>query len=90
MRETALGMIETWGLVAAVAAADAALKAAPIQLLGTRTVGDGLVTVVMSGSVAATQIAVETGADSARRVGRVHSTRVIARPYPPVWETVDM
>lgn len=90
MSERALGLVETWGLVAALVAADAGLKAAPVRLAGLRMVGDGLVTVLLEGSVAAAQLAVEAAVEWGQRVGRVHSMRVIARPYAPVWETVEM
>ena len=88
MRDTALGLVETWGLVPAVAAADAAAKAAPIEVAGTIQLGDGLVTVAVMGSVAAVQLAVEEAGQVAARVGLLRSTRVIARPYPHTWDTL--
>ena len=77
----ALGFIETKGLVAAVEAADSALKSANVSLIGKKTVGFGLVTVIITGSVAAVKSAVETGKESASGVGEVISAQVIARPH---------
>ena len=81
---TALGMIETIGLVSAVEAADAGLKAAQVRLLGTDYVRGGLVMVRFEGDVAAVQAAVDAGAAAARRVGRVFSEHVIPRAMPEV------
>ena len=81
---TALGMIETIGLVSAVEAADAGLKAAEVRLLGTDYVRGGLVMVRFEGDVAAVQAAVEAGAVAAKRVGHVFSVHVIPRAMPEV------
>ncbi|MEG0741655.1 MAG: BMC domain-containing protein [Clostridia bacterium] len=82
---TALGMIETIGLVSAIEAADAGLKAADVRLLGTDYVRGGLVMVRFEGEVAAVQAAVDVGADAARRVGHVFSAHVIPRAMPEVF-----
>ncbi len=82
---TALGMIETIGLVSAVEAADAGLKAARVRLLGTDYVRGGLVMVRFEGEVAAVQAAVEAGAAAADRVGKVFSKHVIPRAMPEVF-----
>ena len=80
-QKQALGMIEVVGLVPALAAGDAAAKAADISLLPrTKSPGRGMVTVFMVGEVAAVQAAVDAGAAEARRVGTLVSTHVIARP----------
>lgn len=84
MEVTALGMIETIGLASALEAVDAGLKAANVRLLGTDYVRGGLVMVRFEGQVAAVQSAVDAGAASARRVGAVFSTHVIARAMPEV------
>ncbi|MBI5832408.1 MAG: BMC domain-containing protein [Armatimonadetes bacterium] len=74
-------MIEVVGLVPALAAGDAAAKAANVSLLPlTKSPGRGLVTVFVSGEVAAVSAAVDAGAAEARRVGTLVSTHVIARP----------
>jgi ethanolamine utilization protein EutM len=75
----AIGMVETRGLVAAVEAADAMVKAAQVTLVA-RQLGDGLVTVIIKGEVGAVKTAVEAGATAAQRVGELVSQHVIARP----------
>ncbi|GAB4258976.1 BMC domain-containing protein [Thermincola ferriacetica] len=81
MIRQALGLIEAVGMPAAIAAADAAAKAANIRLLGYElTKGGGLVTVKLEGDVAAVKAAVEAGAAEARRVHDVRSVHVIPRP----------
>lgn len=80
----ALGMIETKGLVGAIEAADAMLKAANVFLEGKENIGSGLVTVMVRGEVAAVQAAVEAGAAAAKRVGELHSVHVIPRPHDEV------
>ncbi len=85
---TALGMIETIGLVSALEAADAGLKAAEVALLGTDYVRGGLVMVRFGGEVAAVQAAVDAGRSAAERVGRVFSAHVIPRAMPEVLSMV--
>ncbi|MCL2330393.1 MAG: BMC domain-containing protein [Phycisphaerae bacterium] len=84
MAQQALGMIETRGMVALVEAADAALKAANVEYKGWKQVGSGLVTVVVTGDVAAVKAAVDAGAAAAAKVGEVVSVNVIARPHNDV------
>lgn len=76
----AIGMVETRGLVAAVEAADAMVKAAQVTLVARQLVGDGLVTVIIKGEVGAVKTAVEAGSTAAQRVGELVSQHVIARP----------
>lgn len=80
----ALGMIETKGLVGAVEAADAMVKAANVTLIGRVIVGGALVTVFVRGDVGATKAAVDAGAAAADRVGELISTHVIPRPREEV------
>ena len=80
----ALGMIETKGLVGAVEAADAMVKAANVTLIGRGIVGGALVTVFVRGDVGATKAAVDAGAAAADRVGELISTHVIPRPHEEV------
>jgi microcompartment protein CcmL/EutN len=80
----ALGMVETRGLVAAIEAADAMLKAANVELVGTEKIGSGLVSVMVRGDVGAVKAAVEAGDASARRLGEVIATHVIPRPHSDV------
>lgn len=82
---TALGMIETFGLVSAIEAADAGLKAAHVHLLGTDYVRGGLVMVRFEGEVAAVNSAVDAGTAAAMRVGQVFSSHVIPRAMPEVF-----
>lgn len=77
----ALGMVETKGLVGAIEAADAMVKAANVTLIGKQQVGAGLVTVMVRGDVGAVKAAVEAGAVAAGNVGHVVSTHVIPRPH---------
>lgn len=84
MAQQAIGMIETRGMVALVEATDAALKAANVEYKGWKQVGSGLVTVVMTGDVAAVKAAVDAGAAAAAKVGEVVSVNVIARPHNDV------
>ena len=58
----ALGMIETRGLIGAVEAADAMVKAADVHLIGKQQIGSGLVTVMVRGDVGAVKAAVDAGA----------------------------
>jgi ethanolamine utilization protein EutM len=82
--EQALGLIETRGLVGAIEAADAGVKAAPVTLLGTERVDAGLVTVLFAGDTAAVKSAVDAGSAAASRVGQLVSVHVIPRPDPEV------
>ncbi len=84
MAQQALGLIETRGMVALVEATDAALKAANVAYQGWKQVGSGLVTVIMTGDVAAVKAAVDAGAAAAAKVGEVVSVDVIARPHNEV------
>jgi ethanolamine utilization protein EutM len=77
----ALGMIETKGYVAALAAADAMVKAANVTIISREEVGDGLVAVVVRGDVGAVKAASEAGAETASAVGELVSVHVIPRPH---------
>ena len=74
------GFIETRGLVAAIEAADAMVKAANVTLSGKKMIGGGLVTVVIEGDVGSVKAAVDAGAAAAQKVGELVSVHVIARP----------
>ena len=84
MSQNALGMIETKGLVGAVEAADAMVKAANVTLVGREQVGSGLVTVMVRGDVGAVKAATDAGAAAADRVGELVSVHVIPRPHNEV------
>ena len=83
----ALGMVETRGLVAAIEAADAMVKAANVTLVGKVHVGAALVTVMVRGDVGAVKASVDAGAAAAQRVGELVSVHVIPRPHAEV-ETI--
>lgn len=85
----AIGMIETKGLVAAIEAADAMVKAANVTLTTKERVGGGLVTVIVRGDVGAVKAATDAGAAAAERVGELISVHVIARPAEDVGEMLD-
>ena len=84
MNNNALGMIETKGLVAAVEAADAMVKAANVSLIGKVLVGGGLVTIMVRGDVGAVKAATDAGAAAAERIGELVSVHVIPRPHGDV------
>ena len=87
MKSEALGLIETKGLVAAIEAADAMVKAANVYLIGREFVGGGLVTIMVRGDVGAVKAATDAGAAAAQRVGELISVHVIPRPHNEV-ETI--
>lgn len=80
----ALGMIETKGLVGAIEAADAMVKAANVKLIGKEFIGGGYVTVMVRGDVGAVKAATDAGAAAAQRVGELVSVHVIPRPHSDV------
>jgi len=80
----ALGMIETRGLVGAIEAADAMVKAANVKLIGKEVIGGGFVTVMVRGDVGAVKAATDAGAAAAARVGELKSVHVIPRPHSEV------
>jgi ethanolamine utilization protein EutM len=82
--QQALGMIETRGLVAAIEAADAMVKAAKVQFLGRQKVKAGLVAVMVAGDVGAVKAAVDAGAAACKRIGELVSVHVIPRPHEDI------
>lgn len=80
----ALGMVETRGLVGAIEAADAMVKAANVTLVGKEQIGSGLVTVMVRGDVGAVKSATDAGAAAAEKVGELISVHVIPRPHEEV------
>lgn len=81
MASNAIGMIETKGFVAALAAADSMVKAANVTITDRQEVGDGLVSVVITGEVGAVKAATEAGAETASQIGELVSVHVIPRPH---------
>ena len=84
MDTNSLGMIETKGLIGAIEAADAMVKAANVTLIGTQKIGSGLVTVMVRGDVGAVKSATEAGNAAAARLGEVIAVHVIPRPHSDV------
>ena len=85
MAMEALGMVETRGVVAAIEAADAMVKAANVKLIHVeKSLGGRLVTVVVEGNVSAVTAALEAGVEAAQAVGQVMCKEVIARPHPDI------
>lgn len=81
MEGKALGLVETRGLVGAIEAADAMVKAASVTLVGKEKIGGAYVTVMVRGDVGAVKAATDAGAAAARKVGEVVSVHVIPRPH---------
>jgi len=80
----ALGLIETRGLVAAIQAADAMVKAASVEIIGRESIGGGYVTVAVSGDVGAVKAAIDAGATAAKKAGELVSADLIPRPHEDV------
>jgi ethanolamine utilization protein EutM len=80
----ALGMVETKGLIGAIEAADAMVKAANVELIGSEYIGGGYVTVMVRGDVGAVKAATDAGAAAAKRVGELASVHVIPRPHAEI------
>lgn len=80
----ALGMVECFGLVAMIEAADAMVKSANVKLVGYEKIDAGLVTAIVRGEVGAVKAAVDAGAAAARRIGTVTAVHVIARPHDEI------
>ena len=80
----ALGMVETKGLIGAIEAADAMVKAADVKLIGKQQIGSGLVTVMVRGDVGAVKAATDAGAAAAGRLGEIVAVHVIPRPHADV------
>lgn len=87
--EEAMGLIETRGLVAAIEAADAMVKAANVRLVSKEYAGSGLVTMTVKGDVGAVKAAVDAGAAAGKRIGEVVSVHVIPRPHTEVDKVIS-
>lgn len=84
----ALGMVETKGLIGAIEAADAMVKAANVTICAYEKVGYGLVSVMVRGDVGAVKAATDAGAAAAAAVGEVVSVHVIPRPHAEVEKSI--
>ncbi len=87
--QSALGMIETRGLVAAIEAADAMVKAANVELVGQSRSGGGLVATLIRGEVGAVKAATDAGGVAADKVGEVIAVHVIPRPHDDLGPTLE-
>jgi len=85
----ALGMIETRSLVAAIQAADTMVKSADVKIVDLNYVGSGIISVLVSGEVAAVQAAVANGRETAASLAEIISTNVIPRPHEEVSKIID-
>ncbi|HYJ54100.1 MAG TPA: BMC domain-containing protein [Mycobacterium sp.] len=90
MASNAIGLIETKGYVAALAAADAMVKAANVLIVGREQVGDGLVAITVVGDVGAVKAATEAGAETATSLGELVSVHVIPRPHNELGKQFDI
>lgn len=81
MKMNAVGMIETKGLVGAIEAVDAMVKAANVTLVGMEKIGGGYVSVFVEGEVGAVKAALDAGTAAAKKVGEVVSIHIIPRPH---------
>jgi ethanolamine utilization protein EutM len=86
----ALGMVECFGFVAMIEAADAMVKAANVDLVGYERIDAGLVTAIVRGEVGAVKAAVDAGAAAAGRVGTVTAVHVIPRPHDEVEQGITV
>lgn len=90
MHRGALGLIEVYGYLGAIEAADAALKAANVNLIGCEIVRGGLVTVKIEGDVSSVKAAVEAAEMAIMKLNVLVTSHVIARPNLSVWDIVDI
>ncbi len=88
--QQALGMVECFGLVAMIEAADTMVKSANVELVGYERIDAGLVTAIVRGEIGAVKAAVEAGAAAARRIGTVTAVHVIPRPHEEVAEGIPV
>ena len=82
----AIGLVETKGLIGLVAATDAMVKAANVEVVKRIEIGGGLVTAIVNGDVGSVRAAVEAGSRVAGQVGELVSSHVIANPAEGVVE----
>jgi len=80
-KSKAIGILETQGLTASLAATDAMFKAADVTLVGKEKIGAAYVTIVIEGDVAAVNAAIESGSEAIGSLGKLIAAHVIARPH---------
>lgn len=89
-RGVALGLVETLGMVPAIAAADAMLKSADVELVSYENIGSTLVTIMVKGDVSAVKASVEAGAAAASAIGELTAQNVMPRPVDKVGDIVSV
>lgn len=90
MSNLAVGLLETRGFPALVGAADAMLKSADVSLVGYETIGDGLCTVLIRGTVSNVAVAIDAGMFEAERIGELHAVMVIPRPLDDLEQSLPI
>ncbi|MGF1521006.1 MAG: carbon dioxide-concentrating mechanism protein CcmK [Leptolyngbyaceae cyanobacterium] len=90
MGNHAIGLLETRGFPAMVGAADAMTKAAEVKVVAHQSIGSGLCTVIIRGSLSNVAIAVEAGMHEAERIGELHAVMVIPRPLDELEHSLPM
>ena len=85
--QSAIGLVETKGLVGLIEATDAMAKAANVAVVKRVDIGGGFVTTVVSGDVGSVRAAVEAGAHAAQQIGELVSSHIIPRPAEGLVET---
>jgi microcompartment protein CcmL/EutN len=86
----ALGMVECYGLVGMIEAADSMVKSANVKLVGYERIDAGMVTAIVRGEVGAVKAAVDAGAAAANSVGKVIGVHVIPSPHSEVDEGIPV
>lgn len=88
-RGQALGIIETFGVTAAIDSADAMVKAADVDFVGYKSIGAGHVTVFVRGDVGAVRAAIDVGIGAAQRTGEMLGSQVIPAPHEEVDDALE-
>ncbi|MGE7093287.1 BMC domain-containing protein [Lysinibacillus sp. NPDC048646] len=86
---SAIGMIETKGLIGSLEAADAMIKSSDVTIVKQEFVDGGIVTIVVKGDVGSVQAAVDAGKAAAMRVGELLGAHVIPRPDDDVFQMIN-
>lgn len=86
MNNSAIGLVETYGYIGAIEASDVCLKSANVELVGCEFVTGGIVTIQITGDVAAVKAAIEAAEIAVKKVGTLRTTHVIARTSDDVWK----
>lgn len=89
MKNSALGLIETYGLIGAIEALDTAVKAAEVKLVDLTKVKGGIMTLTIEGDVSAVKASVDAGSAAAERLGTLRSFHVIPRLDEEVWPMIE-